>query len=35
MLPPGLGFNAMSEKALAASRKATAAEVVLGLGRRC
>ena len=32
MLPPGLSFNAISEKALAASRTATPAEVVLGVG---
>ena len=32
MLPPGLGFNAISEKALAASQEGEAAEVVLGLG---
>ena len=35
MLPPGLGFNAVSEKALAASRAGAAAALVLGLGSRC
>ena len=33
MLPPGLSFNAISEKALAASQIGEAAEVLLGLGR--
>ena len=32
MLPPGLSFNAISEKALAASRTRDVAEVVLGVG---
>ena len=32
MLPPGLSFNAISEKALAASRHGSSAEVVLVLG---
>ena len=32
MLPPGLGFNAISEKALAASRDRAAAALLLGLG---
>ena len=32
MLPPGLSFNAVSDKALAASKKAQAAALVLGLG---
>ena len=33
MLPPGLSFNAVSEKALAASEAGEAAALVLGLGR--
>ena len=33
MLPPGMSFNAVSDKALAASEDLEAAEVVLGLGR--
>ena len=33
MLPPGLSFNALSAKALAASQHATAAARVLGVGR--
>ena len=33
MLPPGLGFNAVSEKALAASQDREDAEGLLGLGR--
>ena len=33
MLPPGLSFNAVSEKALAASKNAKLPRVVLGLGR--
>ena len=33
MVPPGLGFNAVSEKALAANATVEAAEVVLELGR--
>ena len=32
MLPPGLSFNAISEKALAASLRRAAAAIVLGLG---
>ena len=32
MLPPGLSFNAISEKALAASRAARLPQVVLGVG---
>ena len=32
MLPPGLSFNAISDKALAASQHGAAAEIVLGLG---
>ena len=34
MLPPGLGFNAISDKALAASTTARLPRVVLGLGSR-
>ncbi len=33
MLPPGISFNALSPKALAASKSATLAESLLGLGR--
>ena len=33
MLPPGMSFNAISDKALAASKTVEAAEVVLRLGR--
>ena len=33
MLPPGLSFNAVSAKALAASKQREAAALVLGLGR--
>ena len=33
MLPPGLSFNAVSEKALAASKQREAAALVLALGR--
>ena len=33
MLPPGMSFNAVSDKALAAAKNSDAAEVVLGLGR--
>ena len=33
MLPPGLGFNAVSDKARARREVGAAAEVVLGLGR--
>ncbi len=33
MLPPGMSFNAISDKALAANKTVQAAEVVLGLGR--
>ena len=35
MLPPGLGFNAISEKALAASTVRAPAAGLLGLGSRC
>ena len=33
MLPPGLGFNALSPKAIEAAKTAQAAQVLLGLGR--
>ena len=33
MLPPGLSFNALGEKALSVAKNVEAAEVVLGLGR--
>ena len=33
MMPPGMSFNAVSDKALAAAKSSQAAEVVLGLGR--
>ena len=35
MLPPGLSFNAVSEKALAAAKTVDAAEARSGPGRRC
>ena len=35
MLPPGLGFNAVSDKALAAAKTAQAARAPTGTGRRC
>ena len=33
MLPPGMSFNALSDKALAAAKSSTDEQVVLGLGR--